>query len=241
MQIIPAIDIIDGKCVRLTRGQYESQVIYHEKPLDAARLFEDGGLTRLHIVDLDGAKKRSIQNLKSLEVIAANTNLVIDFGGGINTIEDISRVFNAGASIATLGSVVARHPEMVEEWLLEFGAGKILVGADVLDDKIMISGWLQDAGLSLMEFIGKTAALGVQQVFCTDISKDGMMKGPAIEMYKKIMAEFPILELIASGGVSNISDVVALQEIGCKGVIIGKAIYEGKIAMKQLSSINSQS
>src|SRR6266487_3990580 len=160
MQIIPAIDIIAGKCVRLTNGDYDRQVIYHEDPLGAARSFEDAGLNRLHIVDLEGAKKRTIQNLEVLETIASNTKLIIDFGGGINTIEDVSNVFNAGASIVTIGSIVVRHPEIVEEWLLEFGADKILIGADVLGEKIRISGWMEDGGLSVMEFIGKILALG---------------------------------------------------------------------------------
>jgi phosphoribosylformimino-5-aminoimidazole carboxamide ribotide isomerase len=240
VQIIPAIDIIAGKCVRLTNGDFGKEIIYHEDPLDAARLFEDAGLERLHIVDLDGAKSRTIQNLKVLETIASNTKLIIDFGGGINTIEDVSNVFNAGASIVTIGSIVVRHPEIVEEWLLEFGANKILIGADVLGEKIKINGWMEDGGLTIMEFIGKILALGAQHVFCTDISKDGMLKGPAVDLYKKIIAEFTTLDLIASGGVSSIEDILDLKNVGCKGVIIGKAIYEGKILLTQLSTINSQ-
>ena len=240
MQIIPALDIIEGKCVRLTKGDFSNHVIYHENPLDAARLFEDAGLQRLHIVDLDGAKKRSIQNLEVLETIASNTNLIIDFGGGITTIEDVSNVFNAGASIVTIGSIVVRHPELVEEWLLEFGADKILIGADVLDEKIKVSGWLEDGGLSVMEFMARILALGAHNVFCTDISKDGTLRGPAVDLYKKIIEEFSTVDLIASGGVSNIDDIMDLRNIGCKGVIIGKAIYEGKILVSELSTINSQ-
>ena len=239
MQIIPAIDIINGKCVRLTNGDYTKKIIYHDDPLDAAKSFEDAGLQRLHIVDLDGAKAGNIQNLKVLESVAANTKLVIDFGGGIKNINDVSSVFNAGASLVTLGSIAVKHPEIIEEWLMEFGADKILIGADVLDEKIKISGWLEDAGISVFDFIAKMLALGALHIFCTDIAKDGAMQGPSIELYKKIMQQFPSLQFIASGGVSNIEDVIALQNIGCSGVIIGKAIYEGKITLKELAELNS--
>jgi len=234
VQIIPAIDIINGKCVRLTKGDYDKKIIYHDDPLDAARSFEDAGLQRLHIVDLDGAKAGSIQNLKVLESIATNTKLVIDFGGGIKNINDVSSVFNAGASMITLGSIAVKHPEVVEEWLMEFGADKILIGADVLDEKIKISGWIEDAGISVFDFIAKMLALGALHIFCTDIAKDGVMTGPSVELYKNIMEKFPSLQFIASGGVSRIDDVIELQNIGCSGVIIGKAIYEGKITLEQL-------
>ena len=239
MQIIPAIDIIGGKCVRLTNGDYTRQVVYDQEPLEAAKTFEGAGFERLHIVDLDGAKKRTIQNLHVLESIAAGTKLIIDFGGGIKTIEDVSNVFNAGASMVTLGSIAVRHPEIVEEWLMEFGADKILVGADVLDEKIKISGWMEEGGITIMEFIGKILAVGATNVFCTDISKDGMLKGPSVELYKKIIGEFPTLNLIASGGVTSVQDILDLQSIGCKGVIIGKAIYEGKILLSELSTYNT--
>lgn len=239
MQIIPAIDIINGKCVRLTKGDYAQKIIYHNYPLDAARSFEDEGLQRLHIVDLDGAKAGSIQNLKVLESIAANTKLVIDFGGGIKNINDVSSVFNAGASMVTLGSVAVKHPEIIEEWLIEFGADKILIGADVLDEKIKISGWVEDTGISVFDFIAKMLALGALHIFCTDISKDGVMQGPSVELYKNIMEQFPSLKFIASGGVSTIDDVIELQNIGCSGVIIGKAIYEGKITLKELADLNN--
>ncbi len=237
-QIIPAIDIINGKCVRLTKGDFTKQKIYYEDPLNAAKTFEDTGLQRLHIVDLDGAKAGSIQNLNVLESIASNTKLVIDFGGGIKNIEDVSSVFNAGASIVTLGSIAVKHPEIVEEWLLEFGADKILIGADVLGEKIKISGWLEDGGITIFEFIGKMLAIGAQNIFCTDISKDGVMQGPSIELYQKIMKTFPSINLIASGGVSKIEDVQEIKNIGCGGVIIGKAIYEGKITLKELAELN---
>ncbi len=233
-QIIPAIDIIDGKCVRLTKGDFTKQKIYNENPLDTAKSFEAAGLRRLHIVDLDGAKAGSIQNLGVLELIASNTKLVIDFGGGIKNIDDVSSVFNAGASIVTLGSIAVKRPEIVEEWLIEFGTDKILIGADVSNKKIKISGWLEDGGITIFEFIGRMLALGAQNVFCTDISKDGIMQGPSVELYKKIMQQFPSLFLIASGGVSNMEDIIILKNIGCSGVIIGKAIYEGKITLNTL-------
>jgi phosphoribosylformimino-5-aminoimidazole carboxamide ribotide isomerase len=236
MVIIPAIDIINGKCVRLTKGDYAKQEIYYEEPLDAAKSFEDVGLHRVHIVDLDGAKSGQIKNLKVLESIALETKLVIDFGGGIKNINDVSNVFNAGASIVTLGSIAVKKPEIVEEWLMEFGADKVLIGADVLEEKIKISGWLEDGGITIFAFIGKMLALGAQNIFCTDISKDGVMQGPSIELYKQIIKEHPSINLIASGGVSKMEDVIALQSIRCSGVIIGKAIYEGNITLKELSN-----
>jgi len=239
VEIIPAIDIINGKCVRLTKGDFTKKKIYNESPLDVAKTFEDAGLRRLHVVDLDGAKAGNIRNLSVLELITSKTKLVIDFGGGIKNIEDISNVFNAGASIITLGSAAVRSPEIVEEWVLEFGADKILIGADVLDEKVRVSGWLEDGGITVLEFIGKMLALGAQNIFCTDISKDGVMQGPSFELYKNIMKQFPLIHLIASGGVSSMEDVMGLKNIGCKGVIIGKAIYEEKITLKELARLDS--
>src|SRR5947207_3363570 len=234
MTIIPAIDIINGKCVRLNRGDYAQQKIYNENPLEIAKQFEDAGITRLHIVDLDGAKAGTIINLKVLELIARNTKLVIDFGGGIKRINDVESIFNAGAAIATIGSMAVKHPELLEEWLMEFGADKFLIGADVLDEKIKISGWLEDGGIDIFTFIGRMIGLGVTNIFCTDISKDGVMGGPSIDLYKKILEEHPEINLIASGGVSSINDVIQLKEIGCTGAIIGKAIYEGLITLEEL-------
>ncbi|MEO6730084.1 MAG: 1-(5-phosphoribosyl)-5-[(5-phosphoribosylamino)methylideneamino]imidazole-4-carboxamide isomerase [Ferruginibacter sp.] len=234
MIIIPAIDIINGKCVRLTKGDYASQVVYNENPVEVAKQFEAAGITRLHIVDLDGAKAGSIINMKILEDVAAATNLVIDFGGGVKNITDVSNIFNAGAAMVTIGSLAVKHPEILEEWLMEFGTDKFLIGADVLDGKIKISGWLEDGGINIFAFIGKMLSLGVTNIFCTDISKDGAMQGPSIELYKQIMEEHPEVNLIASGGVSNINDIILLEEIGCKGVIIGKAIYEGKVPLNPL-------
>ena len=238
MTIIPAIDIINGKCVRLTKGDYAQQKIYNENPVEVAKQFEDAGIKRVHLVDLDGAKAGKIVNLAVLESIAAATNLVIDFGGGIKNINDIGSVFSAGAAMATIGSLAVKHPALVEEWLMEFGANKFLIGADVLDGKIKISGWLEDGGIEVFTFIGKMIGLGATNIFCTDISKDGVMEGPSIDLYKEIMLQHPEINLIASGGVSTIEDVLELKEIGCSGAIIGKAIYEGNITLQQLLSVN---
>lgn len=235
MTIIPAIDIIDGKCVRLTKGDYAQQKVYNENPVEVAKQFADAGLERVHIVDLDGAKNGKIVNLAVLEAIASVTSLVIDFGGGIKNINDVAGVFNAGASMATIGSLAVKRPELLEEWLMEFGAGKFLVGADVLEGKIKISGWLEDGGIDIFSFIGKMIGLGVTNIFCTDISKDGAMEGPSIALYKQIMAQHPEINLIASGGVTTMQDVEELKAIGCSGAIIGKAIYEGNISLQQLT------
>lgn len=240
MTIIPAIDIINGKCVRLTKGDYNKQNIYNNNPVDVAKSFSDAGLQRLHIVDLDGAKAGTIQNLKVLEAIASETDLVIDFGGGIKNIDDVNTVFNAGASIVTLGSIAVKKTEIIEEWIMEFSSDKILIGADVLDENVKISGWLEDGGITIFDFIGKMLALGAKNIFCTDISKDGMMQGPSFDLYKKIIKEFPDINFIASGGVNSIDDIMQLKDIGCCGVIIGKAFYEGKISLRDLSTVNSQ-
>lgn len=238
MQIIPAIDIINGKCVRLTKGDFTKLKIYSDDPVAVAKSFADAGLQRLHMVDLDGAKSGSIQNIAILESVANATNLKIDFGGGIKSIEDVFSVFNAGASIITLGSFAVKSPEIVEEWLMEFGADKILIGADVLENKIKIRGWLDDGGIDIFHFIRSMLAIGAVNIFCTDISKDGAMEGPSFDLYKKIMQDFPTINLIASGGVDSIDDLTNLKLIGCTGAIIGKAIYEGKISLQQLTSFN---
>lgn len=238
MIIIPAIDIINGKAVRLTKGDYAQQKVYNENPVEVAKQFEAAGIQRLHIVDLDGAKAGKILNLKVLEEIATATNLVIDFGGGVKNITDVGNIFNAGAAMVTVGSLAVKHPELLEEWIMEFSAEHFLVGADVLEEKIKISGWLEDGGINIFDFIGKMISLGTTNIFCTDISKDGVMEGPSIELYKKIIEEHPEINLIASGGVSNMDDVKQLKEIGCSGAIIGKAIYEGKISLEELSIFN---
>ena len=238
MTIIPAIDIINGKCVRLTKGDYAQKIVYNDHPVEVAKQFADAGLERLHIVDLDGAKAGKIINLDVLESIASATDLKIDFGGGVKNITDVGKIFDAGATMVTLGSIAVKHPELLEEWLIEFGADKFLIGADVLDENIKISGWLEDGGINIFDFISKMMGLGVSNIFCTDISKDGAMQGPSIELYKKIIATYPELNLTASGGVSNFEEVLLLKEIGCAGAIIGKAIYEGKITLEALKTIN---
>ena len=240
MTIIPAIDIINGKCVRLTKGNYAQQKIYNENPVEVAKQFADAGLKRLHIVDLDGAKAGTIMNLPVLENIAAAVNMVIDFGGGVKKITDVENILNAGAAMVTIGSMAVKQPEVLEEWLMEFGADHFLIGADVLDEKIKISGWMEDGGINIFDFVGRLISLGVRNIFCTDISKDGMMQGPSINLYQKIIAQHPEISLIASGGVSNIEDVVQLKEIGCKGAIIGKAIYENLITLEDLATLNSK-
>lgn len=234
LQIIPAIDIIDGKCVRLTQGDYSQKKIYNENPLEVAREFEDAGLTRLHLVDLDGAKAGAVKNWKVLETIAAKTSMIIDFGGGIKTEEDVKIVFNSGAALATVGSIAVKNEEEFVKWLLQFGADKFLLGADVKDEKIAVAGWLETTDVWIYDFIEKYINHGVQQLFCTDVSKDGKLEGPSIELYKNIIGQFPQLHFIASGGVSNMKDLDDLQHIGCSGAIVGKAIYENRITLEEL-------
>jgi len=234
MTIIPAIDIIEGKCVRLTQGDYAQKTIYNENPLEVAKEFEDNGLTRLHLVDLDGAKAGKVTNWKVLESIAANTALKIDFGGGIKQIEDVSVVFNSGASLATIGSLAVKNEELFVEMLLQFGADRFLLGADVKDKNIVINGWLNSTDINIIDFIQQYIDKGVQQIFCTDVSKDGKLEGPSIELYKNIIKQFPALHFIASGGVSCMDDLNQLQNIGCSSAIVGKAIYEGRITLSDL-------
>jgi phosphoribosylformimino-5-aminoimidazole carboxamide ribotide isomerase len=236
IQIIPAIDIIDGKCVRLTQGDYSQKTIYNEDPVEVARRFEDIGITRLHLVDLDGAKKGEVVNIKVLEKIASQTKLSIDFGGGIKNDSSIENVFNGGATFATIGSLAVKQPEILFAWLKRYGADKIMLGADVKGENLVISGWLETTDLNIYDFLKINAVKGIKNVFCTDISKDGLLQGPSIDLYKKIMKAIPALKLIASGGVSNMQDVLELEKIGCGGVIIGKAIYEGRITMDELKN-----
>jgi phosphoribosylformimino-5-aminoimidazole carboxamide ribotide isomerase len=233
--IIPAIDIIEGKCVRLTGGDYGQKKIYNERPLEVAKQFEDAGLKRLHLVDLDGAKAGSVQNWKVLESITGKTSLVIDFGGGIKSPKDVEIVFECGASLATVGSIAVKDEEEFKRWLNRFGAEKFLLGADVKEEKIVVSGWTEKTDIWVYDFIEKYVQEGVQQIFCTDVNKDGKLEGPSIELYKNIIQKFPNLHFIASGGVSTLRDVHQLAEIGCKAVIIGKAIYEGRITLAELS------
>jgi phosphoribosylformimino-5-aminoimidazole carboxamide ribotide isomerase len=235
--VIPAIDIIDGKCVRLTQGDYAQKKVYNEHPLEVAKEFESIGVTRLHLVDLDGAKKGSVVNWKVLEAIAGHTSLVVDFGGGIKKEDDLRIVFENGAALATIGSIAVKEPQLFFSWVKQYGAGKIFLGADVKEEKIAVGGWLETTDLSIYDFLASNIKEGVHHIFCTDIAKDGLLQGPSIPLYKKILERFPDIDFVASGGVSNIDDIYALQEAGCSGVIVGKAIYEGKISMEELKQL----
>lgn len=235
IEIIPAIDIIEGKCVRLSQGDYAQKKVYNENPLEVAKEFESVGVRRLHLVDLDGAKAQHIVNYKVLEKIATQTSLTIDFGGGLKSDEDLRIAFESGASMVTGGSIAAKKPEVFLSWLEKFGAEKIILGADVKDEKIAVGGWIETTQLDLIPFVKEFVDKGVDKVICTDISKDGMLKGPSIELYKKMLAEIPSLYLIASGGVSSMADIEQLEEAKVPAVITGKAIYEGRIKMEDLS------
>ncbi len=234
IEIIPAIDIIDGKCVRLSKGDYDSKKIYNENPLEVARMFEDHGIRRLHLVDLDGAKAHRIINYRTLEYIANRTSLIIDFGGGIKSESDIAIAFESGAKMITGGSIAIKNPEIFESWIQKFGADCIILGADCRDKKIAVTGWTEDTAEEIIPFIEKWRTKGIHKVICTDINKDGMLGGTAIELYNEILKTDPGVELIASGGVSSLKDVELLHKNGIPGVIIGKAIYEGKIELKDL-------
>ncbi|PWV50667.1 1-(5-phosphoribosyl)-5-[(5-phosphoribosylamino)methylideneamino]imidazole-4-carboxamide isomerase [Chitinophaga sp. S165] len=234
--IIPAIDIIDGKCVRLTQGDYGQKKVYNEHPLEVAKAFESIGVRRLHLVDLDGAKKGAVVNWKVLEAIAGKTNLVIDFGGGIKTEDDLRIVYENGAELATIGSIAVKDPALFSGWVKKYGADKIFLGADVKEEKIAVGGWLETTDLSVFDFLEENIKQGVKHIFCTDIAKDGLLQGPSIDLYKKILERFPQIDFIASGGVSTMADVHALAEAGCSGVIVGKAIYEERISMAELGA-----
>jgi phosphoribosylformimino-5-aminoimidazole carboxamide ribotide isomerase len=238
MQIIPAIDIIEGKCVRLTEGDYAQKKIYNEDPLEVAKAFEGIGLMRLHLVDLDGAKAGQVVNWKVLEKIANNTELKIDFGGGIKTEATLKTVLDTGATYATIGSLAVKNELLFQEWIARFGAKVFMLGADVLDEKIAIGGWLEKTEISVFDFMKSYIDKGVKQIFCTDIKKDGKLEGPSIELYQKIIEQFPNLHLIASGGVSSLDDLIELEEIGCSAAIVGKAIYENKITISELANFN---
>jgi phosphoribosylformimino-5-aminoimidazole carboxamide ribotide isomerase len=238
IEIIPAIDIMHGKCVRLTQGDYASQKIYNEHPLEVARQFEDAGLKRLHLVDLDGARQGRVKNWNVLETIAGKTGLTIDFGGGIGTAKDLSIVFDSGAAFATIGSMAVKNESLFKDWLLIFKPDRFLLGADVRDEKISISGWQEDTGIPIFDFIEKYMKAGIHRIFCTDIKLDGIMQGPSLELYKKILERFPEIHFIASGGIRSVDDIYQLKEAGCKGAIIGKAIYEGLIKLKDLAHVN---
>jgi phosphoribosylformimino-5-aminoimidazole carboxamide ribotide isomerase len=234
MHIIPAIDIIEGKCVRLTQGDYNQKKIYNEHPLEVAKEFADAGLTRLHLVDLDGAKSGKIVNYKVLETLASKTNLHIDFGGGLKSDADLKIAFECGAKQITGGTIAVKNRDIFLNWLSTYGAEKIILGADVKDEKIAVSGWLETSNLWLKDFLQDFVNHGIKYCICTDISKDGLLKGASNELYEKTLDEFKDLQLIASGGVSNIADLEKLADIGCFGAIVGKAIYEGKVTLKEL-------
>ena len=254
MRIIPAIDIIDGKCVRLSKGDYNTKKIYNEDPLEVAKSFEAHGIKFLHLVDLDGAKARRVVNYQILEKIASQTSLQIDFGGGLSSDEDLDIAFDSGATQVTGGSIAVKDPELFFDWLKRFGPDKIILGADARDEKIAVSGWEEDSGQSLIPFINKYRKKGVQYVICTDISRDGMLQGPSYDLYSRILDEtkitqtsvtmsgvvdevVPGINLIASGGIASAADLPRLKELGCEGAILGKAIYENRIGLKDLEDI----
>lgn len=236
MKIIPAIDIIDGKCVRLTKGDYSTQVIYNENPLEVAKAFEDAGLQYLHLVDLDGAKSSRIVNYKTLYDISTQTSLQVDFGGGLKTDKDLSIAFENGAFQVTIGSIAAENPALFLDWLTACGTERVILGADSRNRKIAARGWTEDSDLDVLDFIQKFERQGVKLVTCTDISKDGMLQGPAFDLYGEILENTGV-RLIASGGVTSIEDVKRLCDMGCEGAVIGKAIYEGRITLKELAGL----
>jgi phosphoribosylformimino-5-aminoimidazole carboxamide ribotide isomerase len=234
IEIIPAIDILDGKCVRLSQGDYSQKTVYNEDPLEVAKQFEDHGLRRLHVVDLDGAKANRILNYRVLERIASHTSLVIDFGGGLKSDYDLQIAFDSGAQMVTGGSIAVKNPEVFQRWIDKFGGNAIVLGADCRDNRVAVCGWTEDTEEEIFSFIAQWHKQGITKVICTDISKDGMLEGPNVELYRKIRAQNPAIHLIASGGVGCIKDVDRLEEAGIPGVIIGKAIYEGRIQLKDL-------
>ncbi len=236
MLIIPAIDIIDGKCVRLTKGNYDTKIIYNENPVDAAKGFEDAGITHLHLVDLDGAKKSEVVNWKVLESIASQTKLQIDFSGGIKTKQSAQQAFDLGATQITVGSLAAKNPKEFVDWIWEFGEEKLILGADVIKDKIAIHGWQESSTKDIYSYLDYFFEEGIDYVLCTDVSKDGMLQGPSFDLYKDILGEYEEIKLIASGGVSSIEDLNQLKEIGCYAAIVGKAFYEGRISLSELSN-----
>jgi phosphoribosylformimino-5-aminoimidazole carboxamide ribotide isomerase len=237
MRIIPAIDIIDGKCVRLTQGDYSQKKIYNENPLAVARQFQQAGLRYLHLVDLDGAKAGKVMNWKIIEAIASKTDLQIDFGGGIKTDDDIKNIFEAGIQQVNLGSIAVKDKNKVLEWLATYGDEKIILSADVKNETIAIHGWQDTSSLNIFDFVGDYLKAGVRYVVCTDIGTDGTLAGPSIDLYSRILKEQPMMKLVASGGVGNIDDLKKLKAINVHGVIIGKAIYEGRVTLKELISI----
>ncbi|RRO12305.1 1-(5-phosphoribosyl)-5-[(5-phosphoribosylamino)methylideneamino]imidazole-4-carboxamide isomerase [Flavobacteriaceae bacterium 14752] len=237
MRIIPAIDIIDGKCVRLTKGDYNTKKIYNENPLEVAKQFEDRGIKYLHLVDLDGAKSQQIVNYKILEQITSKTSLKVDFGGGLKSDKDLKIAFESGAHQITGGSIAVKTPDVFEHWISKYGSDKIILGADCKNEKIAVSGWQEESQLEVFPFISDYVSKGIQYVICTDISKDGMLEGPSFQLYQSILKENKTLKLIASGGISSLNDLHQLKAIGCEGAIVGKAIYENKISLKEVMGL----
>ena len=234
IELIPAIDMIDGKCVRLTQGDYNTKKVYNEDPLEVAKMFEDHGIRRLHVVDLDGARQGRIINYRMLERLATRTSLIIDFGGGLKQEGDLEIAFESGAQMVTGGSIAVKNPEIFTSWITKFGPEKIILGADVKEHKIAVNGWKDESACELFPFLEDYMNKGIRKVICTDISCDGMLKGPSIDLYKEMLEKFSDLYLMASGGVSNVDDIIALNEAGVPGVIFGKALYEGHITLKDL-------
>ena len=240
IELIPAIDIIEGKCVRLTQGDYAQKTVYNENPLEVAKAFEQAGITRLHVVDLDGAKAGRIINYKVLESIASKTELVVDFGGGLKSDDDLRIAFDSGADMITGGSIAVKKPDVFQKWLQTYGNERIILGADVKNEKIAVGGWIETTDIVLVDFLKSYREAGIKKVICTDISKDGMLEGPSLELYKKLIRTLPDIYLIASGGVSSLRDLELLDEAGIQAVIFGKAIYEGKISLKELERLTQR-
>ncbi|MGB0444143.1 MAG: 1-(5-phosphoribosyl)-5-[(5-phosphoribosylamino)methylideneamino]imidazole-4-carboxamide isomerase [Flavobacteriaceae bacterium] len=236
MILIPAIDIINGQCVRLTKGDYDTKKVYNESPVEVAKAFEGAGLTHVHVVDLDGARAKHIVNAKVLEEIASKTSLQVDFGGGIKSATDLQTAFDCGASQVTLGSIAVSAPELVLEWLEKFGSERLILGADAKNRRIATHGWEQDSGLDVIDFVKDYTQKGFEYVLCTDVAKDGMLQGPSLELYYELLEELPEIALIASGGVTTMDDIYQCAELGCAAAVIGKAIYEGKISLKELET-----
>ena len=239
MKLIPAIDLIDGKCVRLTQGDYAQKKIYNDSPLDMALQFQDAGIERLHLVDLDGAKAGTVVNWQVLETLCKGTNMEIDFGGGVKLEDDVQRILDTGARWVTVGSVAAKQPDMMYAWLENYGADKFFLGADVRDGMIAVHGWQQTTSWDVFDFIRTYMQKGLNDIFCTDISKDGKLEGPATDLYRAIIESSPGIQLVASGGVSSLEDLYLLAEVGCSGAIIGKAIYEGLISLEDINSFHA--
>jgi phosphoribosylformimino-5-aminoimidazole carboxamide ribotide isomerase len=240
MHIIPAIDLIDGKAVRLTQGDYRQKKEYNARPLEVAQQFEDAGLTRLHLVDLDGAREKRVINWKVLELIASKTSLHVDFGGGVQSDDDLRMVFECGAKQVTGGSIAIKQPDVMERWLSQFGPEKIILGADAKNEKIAVSGWEEGTDVWIYDFLEKWVDTGVRYIISTDVAKDGLLQGPSFDLYRNLQDRFPDLNIIASGGVSNMSDIEMLADMNIYGVIVGKAIYEGRVTLKELYAISQQ-